>query len=276
MSAPAPDPIEELLAAALADARTDDRWAIAPKARSMTAVRRAAHRQRTRNAGLALASLTAVGVGSAAAIGAFGTDANHAGLQYGDGPTPAPSPVPGITPEWTPQSGSAWVLEKKAYDAFIAAHTLPSDKPHNVQSPAPLTEYSALLEGDVRAALPTGSTTVRQDAPDGDATAAAIHARLADNTPVQIERGPLQEPISTQYGGDSAARPTTRRDLPNGSVLVTIAHAGYGWGPDIPEGANVAFTVTPSGEQTTWSAPLSVPLSTVAGWAETADTAHEG
>jgi hypothetical protein len=271
MSAPATDPIEELLAAALTDARTDDRWAIPAKAHTPTAVRRAATRQRTRNAGLALASLAAVGAGSAAATGAFGTNANHAGLQYGNGATPAPSPVPGITPEWTPQSGAAWVLEKKAYDAFIAAHTLPSDKPHNVQSPAPLTEYSAQLERDVRTALPVGSTTVRQDAPNGDATAAAIHAQLPDGTPVEIERGPLQQPISTQYGGDSPPRPTTRRDLSTGSVLVTIAHSGYGWGPDIPEGSNVAFTVTPSGEQTTWNAPLSVPLATVAAWAEAAD-----
>ena len=31
MSAPVTDPVEALLAAALADARTDDRWAIAPR-----------------------------------------------------------------------------------------------------------------------------------------------------------------------------------------------------------------------------------------------------
>jgi hypothetical protein len=114
---------------------------------------------------------------------------------------------------------------------------------------------------------------VRQDAPNGLAGAAAIHVRLADGTPVEVELYPLQGPMSTQFGGDGPQRPMTRRDLPTGSVLVTIAGAGYGWGPDIPGGANVAFTVTPGGVQISWSAPLSVPLETVASWAEAADRA---
>ena len=110
-----------------------------------------------------------------------------------------------------------------------------------------------------------------QDAPNGLAGAAAIHARLADGTPVEVERMQLQEPISTQFGGEGPQRPMTRRDLQTGSVLVTIAGAGYGWGPDIPADANVALVVTPTGEYTYWAAPLSVPLDTVRSWAEAAD-----
>jgi hypothetical protein len=163
------------------------------------------------------------------------------------------------------------VLDREAYDAFVASHTLPSSKPATVQSPAPLTEVSARLERDVRAALPAGSRTERQDAPDGQAGAAAIHAKLPDGTPVEIRRHTLQQPLTSQYDGDGPQRRTTRRDLPTGSVLVTIAHSGYGWGPDIPEGANVAFTVTARGEQTAWAVPLSVPLADVAKWAVAAD-----
>jgi hypothetical protein len=272
MSAPVTDPVEELLAAALTDARTDDRWGIAPKAQTITSVRRAAHRQRTRNAALGFAGIAAVSAGGAVALASLGDGGNRVVLQPGN-PTgsPAPSPVPGISPEWTPTSGSEWVLDVPAYNDFVASHVLPSPAPHTVRSPAPLTDTSARLEHDVRRALPTGSALVRQDAPNGLAGAAAIHARLGDGTPVEVELYPLQEPISTQFGGDGPQRPMTRRDLTTGSVLVTIAGAGYGWGPDIPEGANVAFTVTADGTQTTWSAPLSVPLATVAGWAEAAD-----
>ncbi|MCW2572639.1 MAG: hypothetical protein JWO88_2697 [Frankiales bacterium] len=259
MSAPATDPTEELLAAALADARTDARWAIPAKAHTPTAVRRAATRQRTRNAGLALASLAAVGVGSAAATGAFGTSPNHAGLQYGNGATPAPSPVRGITPAWIPTSGADWVLVTKGYDAFVASHRLPSPAPHDVQSPGPLTEYSAQLEREVQAALPAGATTVRADAVDGRAGTAAVHAKLADGTQVEVQRIPLQQPIPDRYNGQEQAS-MSRRDLATGSVLVTITGAGY-----------FAFTVTPGGVQTSWYAPESVPLTTLAAWAEAAD-----
>jgi hypothetical protein len=185
--------------------------------------------------------------------------------------SPAPSPVPGVSPEWIPTSGAEWVLDVPAYNDFVASHSLPSPAPHTVRSPAPLTEVSARLEKAVRAALPPSSTLTRQDAPNGLAGAAAIHARLEAGTPVEVELYPLQEPMSTQFGGEGPQRPMTRRDLDTGSVLITIAGAGYGWGPDIPEGANVAFTVTPDGKQTSWSAPLSVPLDTVASWAEAAD-----
>jgi hypothetical protein len=272
MSAPVTDPIEELLRAALADARTDDRWGIAAKAQTLTAVRRAAIRQRTRHAALGLAGIAAVSVGGTATLMAIGHGGDRVVLQPGDpGASPAPSPVAGISPAWTPTTGSEWLLDMDAYDAFVASHTLPSPAPHTVRSPAPSTKISARLEQDARRALPTGSTMARQDAPNGLAGAAAVHARLADGTPVEVELYPLQQPISTQFGGDGPQRPMTRRDLATGSVLVTIAGALYGWGPDIPGDANVAFTITPDGKQTSWSAPVSVPLATVASWAEAAD-----
>ena len=269
MSAPVSDPIEQLLAAALIEARNDDRWGIAPKTGTLTSVRRAATRQRARNAGLALAAITGATAGLAV-LGGDGPGTQTIVQQPADGAA-SPQPVPGISPEWIPDSGAEWVLDKDAYDAFAAAHSLPSPRPHTVKSPAPLTEYSARLQRDVRAALGGDAVAVRQDAPDGDAAAAAIHAVLPDGSPVEIRRAPLQAPITSQFGGDGPQYVPTRKDLASGSVLLTLAHAGYGWGPDIPEGANIAVVITVNGVETSWAAPVSVPLTTVAGWAEAAD-----
>ena len=267
MSAPVVDPIEELLAAALVDARTDDRWAIAPSAQALTSIRRAATRQRTATAGAALLAAAAAGVGISLVVGSDGQQTVV--QQPADSPDRA-QPVPGIEPDWIPTSGSEWVLDKPAYDEFVRSHLLPSPAPHTVRSPAPLTEASARLLRDVLKGIAPGASTVRQDAPNGLAGAAAIHARLTDGTPVEVERMQLQWPMSTQINGDGPQQPTVRKDLANGSVLVTIAGAGYGWGPDIPEGANVAIVVTPTGESTYWAAPLTVSLQTIASWAEAA------
>jgi len=217
-----------------------------------------------------LASLAVAGAAGGVSV-LVGHDGQQTVVQQPASDGTQPHAAPGVEPEWTPTSGSDWVLAKPAYDDFVASHVLPSPAPHTVRSPAPLTTASAHLEGDVSGALPPDASTVRQDAPNGLAGAAAIHARLADGTPVEVERMQLQEPISTQFGGEGPQAPMTRRDLPTGSVLVTIAGAGYGWGPDIPPDANIAFVVTANGEQTSWAAPLSVPLSRVASWAEAAD-----
>jgi hypothetical protein len=273
MSADVTDPVEELLAAALVGARTDDRWALAASPQALTRVRRAATRQRARSAGLAVVGLTAVTSGATFALAALGHGGPDGAVVVPGNPggaTTAPSPVSGISPAWAPTSGRDWVLDKGAYDDFVATHTLPSDAPHNVQSPAPLTAYSARLEDDVRKGLPMGSALARQDAVDGQPGTAAIHALLVDGTPVEVARIPLQQPITSMYGGDAGPAITVRRDLPNGSVLLTIEHSGYGWGPGIPEGANTAIVITRNGEETTWNAPVAVPLDTVARWAQVA------
>jgi hypothetical protein len=268
MSAPVTDPVEALLAAALTDARTDDRWGIAPKAQALTSVRRAATRQRTRNAGLALVAVAGATAGLSA-LGAAAPKTQAIVQQPGDGTSG--QPVAGISPEWVPQSGDDWILDKHAYDEFVASHTMPSSRPHTVQSPAPPTEYSARLQRDVVAALGSSAGAVRQDAPDGDGAAAAIHAKLPDGTPVEIRREPLQAPISDQFGGDGPQYIPTRRSLPTGSVLLSIAHSGYGWQDGWQEGAAVAITITPDGTETSWFAPLTIPLSTVIRWAEESD-----
>jgi hypothetical protein len=273
MSADVADPVEELLAAALAGARTDDRWAVAASPQALTRVRRAAARQRTRTAGLAVMGVTAAVSGATfglAALGHGGPDGAVVAPGNPGDPTVASAPVAGISPAWTPARGGDWVLDRPADDEFVATHTLPSSAPHDVQSPAPLTDYSARLEADVRRALPAGSSLVRQDAPNGLGGSAAIHARLVDGTPVTVERIPLQQPISSSFGGDGAP-PVVRRDLASGSVLLTIAHGGYGWGPDIPEGANIAIVVAVDGTETSWSVPVAIPLDTVARWAQLVD-----
>jgi hypothetical protein len=269
MSAQITDPVEELLAAALAGARTDDRWAVASSPQALTRVRRAATRQRAHAAGLAVVGVTAAVSGAAFGLAALGHGGSDGAVVVPGNQGPASS-VPGISPAWTPASGREWVLDKAAYDDFVASHSLPSSKPHTVRSPAPLTDYSARLENDVRKALSTGPALVRQEAPDGQQGTAAIHARLVDGTPVEVSRVPLQQPISSMYGGDAGPAITVRRDLPNGSVLLTIEHSGYGWGPGIPEGANTAIVITRGGEETTWNAPVAIPLDTVARWAQVA------
>ncbi len=272
------DPVVSLLTSALREARTDARWAVPARPGMAHRVRRASQRRRRR---------TAVGGVVGAAVVLSGAVAGFASLPDPDRPgervfavgapgapgapaTKLGAPVPGISPEFVPTSGRDWLLDDLELEQFAATHTTPSPRPNPVQSPAPLTDYSARLLADVEGALPEGATTQRQDALNGDPSTAGIHVRLADGTPVEVTREPLQQPISYQsYFSDGTGRAAPDvTDIPDSaSALVAADRVGYGWGPDIPADARAVTVIRADGEMTRWFAPLTVPLETVKAWA---------
>lgn len=267
------DPAERLLTDALRDARTDERWAVQARPGMAHRVRRASLRRRRGQAVLAAAAAAVVLTGAVAGLtqlpgGDRPTDAVIAG------PAPAPGePGPVITPEFTPTSGRDWLLTEQEFERFTATHAAPSPRPNPVQSPAPLTDYSARLLADVEAALPAGATTERQDALNGDPATAGIHIRLADGTPVEVDRQPLQGPVAypLYFGGAQRPVPEPAAVPGSDSAVLAVENVGYGWGPTIADGARSVTVVRRDGEATRWYAPLSVPLETLTRWSLAAE-----
>lgn len=287
MTTPSPvdDPVERLLASALRSARTDDRWAVATAPGLAHRVRRATSRQRRYRAAVAATAGVAALGGATAGLAQLGGGGQEPvdSVFATSAPTtttppvagPPPSPVAGISPEFTPAHGRDWLLSDEQFARFAESHTTPSPRPNPVQSPAPLTDYSARLLVDVEAALPAGSSAERQDALNGDPATAGIHAALPDGTRVEVDREPLQTPVPVDswYAGSGAGTPQVD-DVPGSdSALVSLPEVGYGWGPGIPDGARLVAVVRRDGEVTRWYAPLSVPLETVQQWALAAEAA---
>ncbi len=264
--------IERLLAAALTEARSSARWAVEPAPGTGERVRHAVRASRRRRTALLVAGSVVAISGVAGGIAAMPEQADRA-VPFASG---GDGPVPGISPEWRPQHGHEWLLTAEQYREFERTHTLPSAKPATVSSPAPLTAYSAQLEAAVKAALPTGSSTQRQDAPNGKLGDAAVHAVLVDRTPVEIERVHLQHPITFDFPGHVIKGAVAPVDIAGTtSAYVALEEVGYGWGEDCvaktctprPANARAVTVVDRNGEATTWHAPLSVPLQTVVDWA---------
>lgn len=272
---------EDLVADALREARTDPRFAVSPASDAAWRVRRAATAARRRVTALAVAAVTVTGgAGTAAALHLPAQGGGESVLRVGG--VSGGAPVPGISPPWRPRSGLDWLLADAAYRRFVADHTTPSPAPHTVTSPARLTAVSARLLADVRGALPSETELLRQDAPDGEAGAAAVHATMPDGTPVEVQQRPLGAPIDYETWWRGATEGPWRgatqgpRLLATGSAYVAAAQVGYGWAGRAPDGARAVLMVTPSGEVTTWYAPLSVPLREVIFWATYADAHAAG
>ena len=280
MTTPTDDPLERLLATALRDARTDDRWAVPTAPGLAHRVRRATVRRRRQRALVAVtAGLALVGGGTAVlaqARGGGAADSVYA-RPTTTSPAAAPSPVAGVSPDYLVDEGSDWLLSRDDYVDFFTTHSMPSPRPNPVQSPAPLTGASARLLADVESVLPDGATTDRQDALDGDPARVGVHVRLADGTPVEVEREPLQTPIAYLGVGGSGSigsGVSAVQDVPgSASAFVVFPGISYGWGPGVEHGARRVLVVRPDGEATSWYAPLSVPVETVTQWALGADAA---
>lgn len=268
--------LEQQLTDALGSARSDERWALSADL-DVRAVRRLAGRRRRRTAvATAAASVVVLGVvGVAAGALASGTRTVD---RVGQVAAQAPGqPVAGISPAWTPASGRDWLLSGAEYDRFAGGHTV-VDHPtgqSRVPSPAPLASPSKALLADLRDALPTGATTRREDAPGGDPDATAVHVRLADGTPVEVERTQLWQPLAyDRLGGDTPVAGSSVEDVPGTTTALLLQpDAGYGF-PGRSDGAHAVAVVTRSGGWTYLVAPETVPLATVRGWALQVATAE--
>lgn len=275
--------LEDRLREALTAARHDERWAAAGST-TVEGVRSAGGAQRRRGR----LSTTA---GALALLAVGGTMVGQLGSERTNGPsdslspanTPsarassaAPaSPVPSITPAWTPQSGQDWILTDKQFAEFERAHVLPSSAPGQgtVPSPAPLRAESARLAE--QAALPAGSDVQREDDAAGEPGTTALHVTLADGVPVEVERRRLQSPVSAGTHDPRLATATEVTVPGTTSTALVWDQVGYGWRGAYPEGARMVMTISADGTTTSWYAPLTIPLVMIKDWAVRTEQASQ-
>jgi hypothetical protein len=277
--------VEELLCDALHEAHTDPRFALPPAPDALRRVRRRAHARRARTAAFAAAGVAVVGAGGGyAATQLGGGTTTH--LQYaGSGPasgggsssgsttSPSPasstqslSPVRGISPAWTPTSGTDWLMSRTELKQFLSTHRVPNPASYTASSgPPPRTPASARLLADASSVLPNGTKLVREAAWDGLPGAAEFGATLPDGTFIDIARRQLRQPIRYDGHEEFGSRTRSPRSLPTGSAYAADAHADSG------SRAKAVKVVTPHGEATTWYAPHSVPLKKLVRWAIATD-----
>lgn len=247
-------------------------WALPSWPDAASRVSRAAIRARARRVTAAAAVVVAVATGavvSAAAVTTSDDQVHYAPAAGGDGSGTAD------------QTGAQWLLSSNNYAQFTAAHPSPSAAPDLVPSPAPQDAELTQLQTDIAAALPTGAGTVRADAADGGVRGqATVWLRLADGTPIAVERHRLTYPLDlgwpeeTASGGGSPAvtehftDPVTWEDGTAYTVL-TGDLFGYGFGAGTEWNGPTVWTVTPDGWFTMWTAPVSVDK--LLSWARSAD-----
>lgn len=280
--------LETLLSESLAD----DRWALPARldiASLRAAGRRRQARRRTATATLAVAALLA-GAGGLLAVQREPDRLGYAGsgpsAQPAPTTTPVPgsrpaphTPVPGITPAFSPTRGSDWLLTVDQARTFASVHVTPSPccGQSVVPSHAPLTARTLDLVADGRAGLPPGADVVGEQDPGGQPAVEALHVHLADGTPVEVERAQLQVPLAAAEleNRGSTVPSLTVRDVPGSSAaLLSMADYGYGYGFQDWQGdpgAQLAMTVTAGGVTTRWASPVTLPLATLQGWAVAAE-----
>ncbi len=233
-------------------------------------IRRRAARTRTRRAvaGVAATAVVAGGVVAAAQLLPTGEDRV----------VPAEG---GRAAATAGGDGTAWLLSPKDYEAYTAAHPSPSPSTDLVASPAPDDAELAQLQADIAAAVPATAQTVRADAADGGARGSAtVWLRLADGTPVAVERYRLDYPRVLSADTDPAATEklapeqfTAPRTWADGTAYTVVTGMGFGYGFDAQTQWNGPFvwTVTPDGWFTSWTAP--VDPQRLVDWAHSADAA---
>jgi hypothetical protein len=184
-------------------------------------------------------------------------------------------------------TGLDWLLTKAQYDEYTRAHPSPSPASDRVPSPAPVDDQLRTLQADVNAALPADAQTVRADAADGGVAGhALVWQRLADGTPVVVERYRLDYPLEADlpdhvgptappdgeagdiYSYESMTSPETWDDATAFTVLTGDA-MGYALDRDTQWSGPIVWTVTADGWLTTWTAPVSTER--LLGWAQAAD-----
>jgi len=267
MTRQSPDTLlERRLEESFAAAHDDPRWAGDGWTDPVGRLRKAGRAHRRRVAVASGLSVAAIAGGAAAAVSAI----------------PASNDRVGVTaPMAHGQSGTGldWLLTRSQYDAYTAAHPSPSPATDRVPSPAPVDDELRSLQADIAAALPNGVETVRADAADGGARGdATVWLRLADGTPVAVERYRLDYPRVLATDTDPATTETVAAEQfsdpqtwSDGSAYTTIT--GQGWGYAFGRGTEwsgpFVWTVTPDGWFTSWTAPVTTEK--LLGWAQAAD-----
>jgi len=266
------DVLDDELTSAFERAHEAPQWAMPGWPDSAGRVRRAATRARTRYAAAAAVGLTLVAGGALAAVHALPSGEDRVLPSNGGNSTDANG-----------ATGAKWLLSPSDFDAYTAAHPSPSPSTDRVPSPAPSDAQLAQLQRDVSAALPAGATTVRSDAADGGVRGdAIIWLRLADGTPVAVERTRLDYPRVLSTAVDSATEEvapehfTDPQTWADGTAYTIVTGQAFGYGLDRQTQWSGPFvwTVTPDGWFTMWTAP--VASDTLLGWAQSADASFVG
>lgn len=262
------------LDALLRDALTDEHLDLPVPPGLLSDVRTRRHRRRLATTGAAAGTIT-VAVLAGVALPHLSSPAATLST-YAAGGVPAGTPVPGISPEFTPQSGRDWLLTTADLTSFNAAHTVPKDylfgDQSSVPSPAPVTsntdELRSYADG---AALPSGCSFTTDEAYDGDGRVSVLHITLPDGKPLWLQRQRLAKPHSASPGeGINQEVALSLENIPGTtSALATYddAHFGFGarWNATGPaHGVNV---VTAGGIEWWWIAPNPVPVATLRTWA---------
>lgn len=199
---------------------------------------------------------------------------------YASGGVPAGTPVPGISPEFIPQSGRDWLLTSADLAAFNAGHAVPRaylfGDPRSVPSPAPVTaDTDELRSYAAGAALPPGCTFTTDEAYDGDGRVSVLHITLPDGKPVWLQRQRLAKPHDVSPGEDiNQVVAVSVEDIPaTTSALATYDdyHFGFGEHWNATGTAHAVNVATVGGVEWTWIAPHPVPVPTLKAWAISAE-----
>lgn len=260
------DVLERRLTHSFTGAHDDPRWSGDCWLDPVDRVRRA---RRAHNRRVAIASgIAATGLVAAAVAGISALPSSHDRVG-----------VVGPAGHGATGTGLDWLLTNSQYDAYTAAHPSPSPAIDRVPSPAPVDDELRSLQADVAAALPAGVRTVRADSADGGVrSAATVWLRLADGTPVAVERTRLDYPrvlsAETGPGTTETVAPeqfTDPQTWSDGTAYSVITGSGWGYGfdSDTQWAGPFVWTATGDGWFTTWTAPVAVDR--LLGWAEAAD-----
>jgi hypothetical protein len=258
------DLLDEQLKASFDTAHIDPRWAAPGWTDPVARVRRRAAVVRRRVAAVTVIAAV-VAIAGVAAVVPHLRSADRISVQPAGGDVAA--------------TGLPWLLTPAQYAAYSAAHPSPSAAPDHVASPAPADAELQSLQADAVAALPAGARVVRADAADGGVRGdAVVWLRLADGTPVVVEREKLDYPrvlsTSTAPSSTDTAAPehfTDPATWDDGTAYTVITGSLWGYGLDAQTHWQGPFvwTVTPDGWFTYWTAPVGAHR--LLGWARAGD-----
>jgi hypothetical protein len=232
------------------------------------------HRRRQRRVATGVAASGLPGVIGMVLLGGLALGGSSASLQQtGDAPGPTNTPVPGITPAFTPQSGRDWLPSPAQFEQFRAAHPVESLGPE-----PPGTTRERLLQEVQHAGLPAGAV-VRITAGD----LPSVSVRLANGVPIYIERYQKLYPTAVNPDGIVSGSTYDVVDVPGTSDAALLrSRTGYGWprgtvgdsdanhDGDTNDSPSVLLA-TSRGLTTFWVAPASASLETLRQFAFSAD-----
>lgn len=186
----------------------------------LTEALRRRHRRRQGRVAIGVAASGLLGVvGTALLVGSNQHGPTASLQEAGAAPSPANTPVPGITPAFTPQSGRDWLPTPEEFLQFRTAHPIVSLAPE-----PPGTTAARLLEEVLHAGLPAGAAAhiTAGDLP-------SVTVRLANGVPIHIERYLKLYPTSWNSDGEVPGATSEIVDIP-GTTDAALLRSRTGWG----------------------------------------------